>query len=130
MKKIIIFFLMFISLGGFSQGAMAALIEGRGEGKMVSDTGSLSDRKQEAFIAAVLGALQEIGEKIYGVEINAFTKLSKPSIVEYESTLAKARWKFGDLQGEGQMITENFGVKLYLITCITRSKPSSPKISG
>jgi hypothetical protein len=116
MKKIIIFFLMFIALGGLFQGATAALIEGRGEGKIVSDTGSLCDRKQEAFIAAVLGALQEIGERIYGVEINSFTKVSKTSIVEYESALAKARWKFGDFQGEGQTITENFDVKLYLIT--------------
>jgi hypothetical protein len=116
MEKIVIFFLMFIALGGLSQGTMAALIEGRGEGKIVSDTGSLSDRKQEAFIAAVLGALQEIGERILGVEINSFTKVSKTSIVEYESTLAKARWKFGDFQGEGQTITENFGVKLSLIT--------------
>jgi hypothetical protein len=116
MKKIIIFFLMFMALGGFFQGAIAALIEGRGEGKILSDTGSLSDRKQEAFIAAVLGALQEIGERIYGVELNSFTKVSKPSIVEYESTLAKARWEFGDFQGEGQMITENFNVKLNLIT--------------
>jgi hypothetical protein len=116
MKKIIIFFLMFIALGGLFQGAIAASVEGKGEGKILSDRGSLSDRKQEAFIAAVLDALQKIGEMIYGVELNSFTKVSKPTIVEYESILAKARWKFGDFQGEGQMITENFDVKLYLIS--------------
>jgi hypothetical protein len=32
---------MFIALGDFFQGAIAALIEGRGEGKILSDTGSL-----------------------------------------------------------------------------------------
>jgi len=116
MKKIIIFFLIFIAFGSSSQGAIAALIEGSGEGKILSNTGSLSDRKQEAFIAAVLGALEEIGERIYGMRLNTFTKVLKPGVVEYDSIVSKARWKFGDFQGEGQAIVENFDVKLYLIT--------------
>jgi len=116
MKKIIIFFLIFIAFGSSPQGAIAALIEGSGEGKILSNTGSLSDRKQEAFIAAVLGALEEIGERIYGVQLNTFSKVLKSGVVEYDSILSKARWKFGDFQGEGQAIVENFNVKLYLIT--------------